>query len=466
MKGIRSHHAWLLLSWLSCLLPLSAGSKEPPTRPNLLFILTDDQRWDTTGYAGNKVIHTPQLDALAQRGTHFKNAFVTTAICAVSRASLLSGQYARRHGVEDFSKSFTREQWSQTYPALLRAAGYRTGFIGKFGVGDAKAVAAMAEEFDFWRGLPGQGGLFIDPKDPTKTHATARMGNEAIEFIEGSSAQSPWCLSISFIAPHARDGQPREFYPTDPRDDALYLTNPPSAPPLANAAEFQKLIPSLQKSEARTRWEKRFATPERAQETRTDYYRLISGIDREVGRIVQTLEQRGLAQNTVIIFTSDHGFYLGDRGLADKWFMHEESIRVPFLIVDLRAKPKARVREEMVLNLDVAPTLLEYAGVTIPAAMQGHSLKSLAEGKRARDWREEFFYEHHFNYGGRIPDSEGVRTERWSYWQWTAENPVIEELYDLKRDPLQQRNLATDPRQDKTTTQLRARWTALRDELK
>jgi arylsulfatase A-like enzyme len=435
-------------------------------RPNLLFILTDDQRWDTLGAAGNPVVHTPHLDRLARGGTRFTNAFVTTSICAVSRASIFSGQYARRHGIHDFAQTFTPAQWADTYPARLRAAGYHVGFVGKFGVGDAAAVAARAGDFDFWRGRPGQGGLFVEPEDPARTHATARMGDEALEFLRAAPAARPWCLSVSFTAPHARDGRPREFFPTDPRDDHLFVTNPPPAPPLATEAAFARLHPAVQRSEARTRWERRFATPERAQETRTDYARLIAGVDREVGRLRAALEELGMATNTVIVFTSDNGFYLGDRGLADKWFMHEESIRVPFLVADLRRPPRGQVRGELVLNLDVAPTLLDYAGVAPSPGMQGRSLRPLIEGRRARGWREEFFYEHHFNYGGRIPRSEGVRTARWSWWRWLDEPADAEELYDLRRDSGQQHNLAADPRHRRTLEKLRGRRAELAEALR
>ncbi len=450
---------WWWLPALACLTAQAA-------RPNLLVLVTDDQRWDTLEAAGNRVIHTPHLDRLARAGVRFAHAFVTTSICSASRASIFSGQYARRHGIEDFDRGFTPEQWARTYPALLRAAGYRTGFIGKFGVGNPERVAAMAGAFDFWRGRPGQGGPFVDPQDPTRTHATARMGDEAIEFLRGCRPDQPWCLSISFTAPHARDGQPREFYPTDPRDDSLYLCRPPPAPPLAREAAFARLIPAVQRSEARTRWLRRFATPEKAQETRTDYYRLISGVDREVGRLLDALESLGFASHTVILFTSDNGFYLGDRGLAGKWFPHEESIRVPFLVADLRRPPRGRVRLGLVLNLDVAPTLLDYAGLPVPAAMQGRSLRPLVEGRRVPDWRTDFFYEHHFDFGGRIPASEGVRTTRWSYWRWLNEDPVIEELYDLRRDPGQQRNLADDPRHRRTLETLRARRAELGGQLR
>lgn len=146
------------------------------TRPNILFLLADDLRWDALHYAGNEIVQTPNIDRLASQGVVFRNHFVTTSICNVSRASIFSGQHARRHGVVEFATPLTREQWRKTYPALLRSAGYRTGFIGKFGVGDDKSIAAMTNQFDFWRGLPGQGGLFFDKNDSTQTHKTARFG--------------------------------------------------------------------------------------------------------------------------------------------------------------------------------------------------------------------------------------------------------------------------------------------------
>src|SRR5689334_5507586 len=150
-----------LLGCILCLVAASAAAAVPDSiRPNLLFILADDLRWDAVGFMGNRVVQTPNLDRLAKRGTIFRNAFVTTSICCVSRASILAGQVERRHGIADFATAFKPQQWSNTYPALLRAAGYRTGFIGKFGVGNDAAVKAMAKEFDYWRGLPGQGGLF------------------------------------------------------------------------------------------------------------------------------------------------------------------------------------------------------------------------------------------------------------------------------------------------------------------
>ena len=214
--------ALVVLIFAGCHSPTSRVESAARSRPNFIFILTDDQRFDAMGCAGNRWIQTPNIDRLAARGVRFRNHFVTTAICCVSRASIFTGQYERRHGIGDFATPLSGAQWTETYPALLRTAGYRTGFIGKFGVGNAREIAGRGRDFDFWRGLPGQAGeWFIDPKDPTHTHATAKFGSEALEFLDACRAHQPFCLSLSFNSPHARDGKPREFQP-DLRDETLY----------------------------------------------------------------------------------------------------------------------------------------------------------------------------------------------------------------------------------------------------
>jgi arylsulfatase A-like enzyme len=428
-------------------------------RPNLVFILVDDLRWNTLGCMGDRLIQTPNIDRLAARGVLFRNSFVATSICCVSRASIFTGQHERRHGIGNFLKPLSPEQWAQTYPALLRQAGHRTGFVGKFGVGDAAAIKAKADAFDFWRGLPGQAGeFFIDPKDPTHTHATAKFGNQSLEFLRGCEPGKPFCLSLSFNAPHARDGKPREFQP-DLRDEALYDGDTIPMPPTANEQFFKRLPNFVQRSECRRRWERRFATDAMFQRTMHDYYRLVTGIDREVGRIVDALATEKLAGNTVIIFTSDNGWFAGDRQLADKWLMYEESIRVPTVVFDPRLPESRRGRtvDAITLNTDFAPTLLDMAGLPVPSGMQGHSLVPLLSGEKPADWRSEFFYEYHYA-PDIIPPSEGVRTERWSYIHWLPPNPELEELYDLQTDPLEAHNLAAVPQDAAMLTKLRGDW--------
>jgi arylsulfatase A-like enzyme len=459
-----------LLTWtlgvLACLVLAATGKPSEATRvtpsgttrhPNILFILTDDQRFDAMSCAGNRFIRTPNLDQLAAQGVRFSNQFVTTSICCASRASIFTGQYERRHGISDFKTPLTAAQWAETYPALLRATGYRTGFIGKFGVGEANYVSSKASDFDFWRGFPGQAGeWFINPEDPSHTHATARFGNDALDFLDGCSATQPFCLSLSFNAPHARDGKDREFEP-DSRDKALYQGEQIPLPKTAGEQFFRSLPQFVQTSEARQRWKLRFATPELYERTMRDYYRLISGIDREVGRIRAQLAARGLAERTIIIFTSDNGWLAGEHGLADKWFMYEESIRVPLIIFDPRLPPweRGRTVAAMTLNIDLAPTMLEMAGVAIPERMQGRSLVALLRGTRPVGWRTDFFYEHHFG-SDIIPPSEGIRTERWAYLRWLKSNQESEELYDIRADRWEVRNFAADPAYRGILAQLRA----------
>lgn len=450
-----------ILIAFSCAWPCAAQQE---ARPNLVFLLADDLRWDALGCMGDPVVQTPNIDRLAQRGVLFRNAFVTTSICAVSRATFFSGQYCRRHGINDFNTPLTAAQWAQTYPALLPAAGYRTGFVGKFGVGDAKAVAAAAKDFDYYKGLPGQAGPFFDPKDPTHTHATARFGDQAVEFIRSANASQPFCLSVSFSAPHARDGQPRE-YPPDARDEGLYGNATIPVPKLATDAAFRKLPEFAQNSEGRRRWERRFVTPEMFQRIVKDYYRLITGMDREIGRIVEALGER--VNNTVIVFTSDNGYILGERGMADKWLPYEESIRVPLIVVDPRATAtRGRKVDAMALNIDVSPTLLDAAGLPVPARMQGRSLVPLVRsGATPTGWRTEFFYEH-LALPDRIPPTEAVRTEQWKYFRWLSGKPPIEELYDLRADPREEHNLAGDPAHVATLAELREKWSKWREQAK
>ncbi|MCI0457577.1 MAG: sulfatase [Gemmataceae bacterium] len=451
MKPIQVSLAALALSVGLC------GGASAAEQLNLVFLLADDLRWNALGYAGDRIVRTPHLDALAARGVQFRNHFVTTSICAVSRASIFSGQYARRHRIHDFATPFTPAAFARTYPALLRAAGYRTGFIGKYGVGNVMPV----KEFDYWRGFPGQSRYF---EKGDGEHLTKKMGDQAQEFLAACDGTRPFCLSISFKAPHAQDNAPRE-YPPDPRDEQLYADAQFPVPTTADEKFFRALPDFVQKSEGHRRWQRRFATSPMYQRTTRDYYRLITGIDREVGRLVAALRERQLDGNTLILFTSDNGYFLGERGLADKWFMYEESIRVPLVIYHpgLPEQQRGRTVEAMTLNIDLAPTLLDFAGVAVPAAMQGRSLRPWLRGERPA-WRTEWFYEHH-TFPEIIPPSEGVRTARSKYLRWVGVEPAVEELYDLQADPREEQNLAGRAEHGKMLAELRGRWAELRKEL-
>ncbi|MCC6363253.1 MAG: sulfatase [Bryobacterales bacterium] len=421
-------------------------------RPNILFLLGDDHRWDALGCMGDPLVKTPHIDALSSRGVTFTRNFVTTAICVTSRASIFTGLYAHTHRILEFRNSFSPELWTRTYPMLLRRAGYRTGFIGKFGIDGGKAPA---EDFDYWRGFLGQGHYF--PKKDGKTHLTAIQGDQMIEFLQGSKPDQPFCLSVSFKAPHVQDEDPRQFL-YDPRDEAMYQDVRIPLPQTAAPRYIEQLPLSVQRSEGRRRWAVRFSTPRLYQESVKGYYRLISGVDRQVGRVVEELRRLGLAGNTIIIYTGDNGFYLSEHGLAGKWLMHEESIRTPLIMYDPRLDKDKRGRQasQMVLNIDLAPTMLDMAGVQPPVSMQGRSLVPLVSGTAPR-WRSEFFYEHHFRNNGWIPSTEGVRTNRYKYTKYTDEPGIVEELYDLEVDMQEETNLAEVPKYRPRLDALRAR---------
>ncbi len=474
----------MLLSGMVLLVPmLSAAVFEKPAiaarsveRPNVIFLMTDDQRWDTLGCMGNDAIETPNLDRLGREGLIFDNMFVTTSICCTNRACVLTGQYGRRHGIWRFGQNMTPAQLSQTYCGVLKASGYMTGFIGKYGVGKPPA-----QLFDMNGAWPGQGHYFVkvqgehpirfsfDPKAAgKKRHLTSVMGDQVLEFLDQCEPGKPFNLSVSFKAAHVQDSYnlaDRPFQPDPKLEATLYNDQLIPRPRTARDEYFQRLPEFLKNSEARMRWAVRFWGPARYQESVKGYYRLISGVDRQVGRILEKLKQSGLADNTVIIFTGDNGFFLGEHGMAGKWFPHEESIRVPLIIYDPRLPKSKRGRRcsEMALSIDIAPTICELAGIDPPTGMQGKSLVPLLDGQ-ATNWRHEWFYEHLFVHP-RIPVNEGIRTDRWKYMRFEVD-PVWEGLYDLSKDAGETRNLTGDPNYKDVLTEMRQKIISWRQRAK
>ncbi len=441
--------------YLAAVSPLAGAAGR---RPNLVVLITDDQRWDTLGCMGNRIIRTPNIDQMAAGGVVFTNHFVTTSICMSSRASLFTGLYLRSHKINDFETDFSEAQYRRIYPEILRRAGYRTGFIGKWGVGNRMP----ADRFDYFRGFPGQGHYF--PKRPDESiHLTELMGDQAVEFLRGSTPTQPFCLSVSFKAPHVQDEDPRQFLHS--RATAhLYRGVEIPVPKTAEVRYIEILPLEVQRSEARRRWAVRFSTPPLYQESVKAYYRLITEVDTVVGRIREQLEKMGAADSTVILFTSDNGFYLGEHGLAGKWFMHEESIRVPLVVYDPRLERSRRGtrRSEMTLNIDLAPTILSLAGAAAPP-MQGRDLTPLIGGRSVK-WRTEWFYEHLFAHAW-IPRTEGVRTTEWKYTRYLDTQPLFEELYELRNDPLEERNLAREGGRPDQLAYFRERWKLWREAL-
>lgn len=430
-------------------------------RPNIIFVLTDDHRWDALGVMGNPIIQTPNLDRLAREGLLFRNAYVTTAICCVSRASILSGQYMSRHGIEDFKTNFSPEAAAKTYPFMLRNAGYATGFIGKYGVGNNPP----REQYDFWSCTErGQPPYWYETAGGRKIHHTDSIGNDVRKFLAAFAGKDkPFCLSVSFKAPHELDGNP-PTYPVQERFKDLYddvrIPEPETADP-----KYWNSFPDFFRTDdniARKRWKGLFGTPELFQENVKNYYRLVTGVDEVVGDMMRQLDELGIGQNTIVIFMGDNGFYLGEHGMEGKWYGHEESIRVPLIVHDPRPGRETGASDLIALNVDIAPTILKLAGVQAPETMQGQDLVTLAAGEGSP--REDFFYEHTFMGSPGIPKVEGVVSRGMKYMKFIEHD--YEELYDLRKDPHETTNLASDPEAAATLEQMRARYEELKAQAK
>lgn len=442
---------------LNILTSCSSIKNRPEEKPNIIFLLTDDQRWDALGINGNEIIQTPNLDRLAKKSLNFGNAYVTTSICMVSRASILTGQYMSRHGINDFHESLSNSALENTYPALLKKNGYRIGFVGKYGVGDPKDQPK--ELFDFWAGTPmHQPNYETVDKNGDSIHYTDLLSRGISEFLNNSNSKEPFCLSVSFKSPHSQDGDPRQFIPK-PEYKNLYK-NILIPEPFSAKEEYWDSLPSFFHTEeniARNRWKLRFNSPKKFQETVKNYYRLITGIDEAVGKLVSQLKERKLDKNTIIIFMGDNGFYLGEHGLAGKWFGHEESIRIPLFIYDPRNTALSGKVEKIALNIDIAPTILGYAGIPVPPEMQGLDLKKLIE---RTNQRKDFFYEHTFMGSPQLPKVEGVVSSQLKYLYYPEYD--FEELFDLEKDPIEIDNLVENPEYSAELANQRTRYTELK----
>lgn len=463
----------LLLALVCCWLPGAVLADEKPAspageqpvaaqRPNIVFFLSDDHRADFLGCAGHEILKTPVIDRLAAHGVRFENAFVTTSICAASRATIFTGLWERTHRYTFRTPPLQQSLIDQSYPVLLRQAGYRTGFVGKFGVNVPRG--AQQEMFDYFRPL-NRNPYFKKQPDGSLRHVTDLEGDAAIAFVESSSKDQPFCLSVSFNAAHAEDSDKVNHYPWAESENELY--EDAAIPPPEVDIDYWKQLPAFfHNSEHRTRWFWRWDTPEKYQRNVKAYYRLITGLDRNIGRVLEALEKAGLADNTVIIFTGDNGYYKGNRGFAGKWSHFEESLRVPLVIYDPREPlfKRVRVARETVLNVDLAPTILTFAGIEPPASYQGQSLRPLVQRNTPADWRTDFFCEHLMDYKP-IPKWEGVRSGRYKYARYFEHLPEGEFLHDLQEDPRELKNLATDPAYAEVLATMRLRCDELRDQL-
>ena len=433
-------------------------------QPNILFFFADDQRHDTLGCAGHPIVETPTIDRLAANGVRFKNSFVTRSTCWASRTTILTGLTSRSSVQPNGSDRVRPEALTALFTDRLRDAGYRTALFGKWHAKMPKGFKPADHFVEYEKIF--RNPYFKKMPDGSKRHTTELIGDRGIKFLRTQKGRKePFCLNLWFNAGHAEDRDRRPgigHFPWPKAMNGKYDDIEIPTPRLSDPAIYAAHPGFLKQSNHRERFHWRWDTPEKYQQNMRAYFRMLTGIDHVMDRVLKALEQEGLAENTIIVYTADNGYYMGDRGFAGKWSHHEQSLRVPLVIYDPRLPKNLRGRtiDTMALNLDLPATFLDWGGVRIPASYQGISLKPLIESKVApAEWREDFFCEH-FNPRYRM-SWEGVRGKRFKYARYLDQDPVYEFLHDLKNDPDELTNLATDPKHASVLKRLQERTDAL-----
>ncbi|MCB1230632.1 MAG: sulfatase [Verrucomicrobiae bacterium] len=441
-------------------------------QPNILVILTDDHRYDALGFLGHPFLKTPNLDRIAREGIHFANAFVTTSLCSPSRASILTGLYAHNHGVVDnynpLPKGLT------FFPEYLQKAGYETAFIGKWHMGGE--VDDPQPGFDHWISFKGQGVYFDDPakgkvkgrfvpqainsgynidgdRKSQDGYITDELSQYGLDWLRQRSGEKPWLLYLSHKAVHA------DFIPAN-RHAYQYENEPWQQPKswFELPDQFHD-VPMWVKNQRNSRHGVQFAYY-----TNLDlatYYRryceTLLAVDETTGDLLAELEKRGELDDTIVLYLGDNGFQFGEHGLIDKRCAYEESMRIPMLMRAPMFSKGGRTVEEVVANIDIAPTLLEAAGLPVPDHMDGRSFLPLVKGEPDVKWRDYLLYEYYWerNYP-QTPTMHALRGDRFKYVRYQGIWDV-DELYDLKADEKETHNLINDPEYADTVTKLNAR---------
>ena len=445
-------------------------------RPNILFIMSDDHASHAMSCYGSKINTTPNMDRIANEGMRFDNCFCTNSICTPSRAVILTGTYNHINGVTTLSTHMDNRL--QTFPKLLREAGYQTAVIGKWHLGQGPEHCPTG--FDYWNVLPGQ-GLYHDPemiemgeKKVFPGYVTDRITDFSLDWLRGRDRDRPFCLLYHHKAPHREwepdDKHARMYDDVDiPEPDTLYDDYENRATAAREAkmrvgehmhkGDLKREIPEDLKGHALRKWAYQYYIK--------DYLRVIASMDDNIGRVLDYLDEEGLAENTIVVYTSDQGFFLGDHGWYDKRFMYEESLRMPFIIRYPKEIKPGSVSRDMILNLDFPVTFLEYAGVDTPDDMQGRSIRPLLQGETPPDWRTSMYYRywmhkaHHNVYA-----HYGIRTERYKliyyYSEALGQEGAIDEphtpeweLFDLEKDPCEMNSVYHAPACAKTVAELK-----------
>lgn len=395
--------------------PTAAGEE----RPNFLFILTDDHRWDHLGVMGHPFLETPHMDRLAGEGILFENAFVTTSLCGPSRASFLTGLYARTHGVQNNLTTWRAE--NTTFLELLAADGYRSGYIGKWHMPGRLPNLRGVDPFISFTTQEGQGRYFDCPLiingvlvERPGTYITEDLTDFAITFLREQDQERPFCLYLAHKAVHQPFSPPARL-------DALYDDAPlDHLPP----EQFDR-----QTVVDRNFWEGAIGSMERHYR---NYCETVVSVDQELGRLLAEMEALGLLERTVIVYASDNGFSWGEHVLNGKRWATEENMRVPFIVRLPGAPTAGQRRTEMALNVDLTPTFLDLAGLPVPPAIHGRSLRPLLLGEETV-WRDSFVYEYFQDFPYQVPTQKALRTERYLYVTYERGQP--DALYDIVDDP-------------------------------
>ncbi|MCL5065806.1 MAG: sulfatase [Firmicutes bacterium] len=452
------------------------------TRPNILFIMSDDHAAHAISAYGSRINATPNLDRIAHEGMRFDNCFCTNSICAPSRATILTGMYNHENGVRTLADKLDGRLLN--FPQLLRSSGYQTAMIGKWHLGHGWPNDPTG--FDYWNVLPGQGEYFDPPmyemghEVQIPGYATDIITDLSLNWLEQRDPNRPFLLMCHHKAPHRPwrpDEKHQQLYedvdiPVPETFDDDYHTR--MAAEAARMRIDRDLTPEDLKApvpeglspEAEKAW--------KYQRYIKDYLRCVASIDDNVGRILDYLDANGLTENTMVIYTSDQGFFLGDHGWFDKRFMYEESLRMPFLVrYPKEIAPGSRC-SAMALNVDFAPTFLDLAGVAIPETFQGRSLRPLLQGTIPTDWQTAMYYRYwmHLDSIHRVWAHYGVRTERYKLIYYYGEalgstgsedrsTPKTWELFDLHDDPQELHNLYGDPTYQHIVTELKTQLSTL-----